>query len=191
MPCSSDLLGWALARPALLLSLALAGAAGAVGVEGSGEPHLAIQPRSPEEIERIASATALPSDFAAPQKFEDKPAGAATVRARPGADAFSFPSGNMPFAHEMDFKLGNALFTREWVSSASSTRTADGIGPLFNARACQSCHTRDGRGHQPEHPQDDAVSIFLRLSMPDPDGETHGIAGFHPTLPDPTYGGQL
>ena len=43
-----------------------------------------------------------------------------------------------------------------------STQAADGIGPLFNARACQSCHTRDGRGHPPEGPDDDAVSFFQR-----------------------------
>ncbi|TNC74742.1 di-heme oxidoredictase family protein [Rubellimicrobium roseum] len=178
----------ALARPALVLPLALATAAGALGVSGWGEPHLAALPRTAEEAERIAAVTALDPG---PQRFEDKPAGAATVRARPGRDAFSFPSGNIEFAREMDFKLGNALFTREWVSSPSSTQAADGIGPLFNARACQSCHTRDGRGHAPEGPQDDAVSIFLRLSIPDPDGETHGIEGFHPTAPDPTYGGQL
>ena len=33
--------------------------------------------------------------------------------------------------------------------SPSSTQASDGLGPLFNARACQSCHLKDGRGHPP------------------------------------------
>ena len=188
MPSSSDRLRRIFAQPALVLPLALASAAGALGVSGWGEPHLATITRTAEEAERVAAVTAVDPGL---QRFEDNPAGAATVRARPGPDAFSFPSGNISFEREMDFKLGNALFTREWVSSPSSTQAADGIGPLFNARACQSCHTRDSRGHPPEGPEDDAVSIFLRLSVPDPDGGTHGIQGFHPTAPDPIYGGQL
>jgi CxxC motif-containing protein (DUF1111 family) len=45
----------------------------------------------------------------------------------------------------MDMVLGRALFERLWVSAPSSTRAADGLGPLFNARACSSCHQRAGR----------------------------------------------
>ena len=191
MPSSSDLLKRVFAKPALVLPLALASAAAAVELPGWGEPHLAVVARTAPEAERVASATAPPTDFGSPQRFEDLPAGAATVRGRPGTDAFSQSSGNMDFAREMDFKLGNALFTREWVSSPSSTLAADGLGPLFNARSCQSCHIRDGRGHVPQGEDEEAVSIFLRLSIPDPTGETHGIDGFHPTAPDPVYGEQL
>ncbi|EYD77911.1 putative thiol oxidoreductase [Rubellimicrobium mesophilum DSM 19309] len=174
-----------------MLPLVFAGAAAALTMPGWGEPHLRVAPRTPEETQRIAAATALPSDFTAPQRFEDMPAGAATVRARPGTDAFSQPSGNMDFEREMDFKLGNALFTRDWVSAPSSTTAADGLGPLFNSRSCQACHVRDGRGHTLQGPDDTALSVFLRVSVPDPGGETHGIAGFVPTAPDPVYGGQL
>ncbi|WP_210530472.1 di-heme oxidoreductase family protein [Rubellimicrobium arenae] len=196
MPYSSDttiLRRWAalLARPALVLPFALAGAATALEVGGWGEPHLKALPRTAAETQRIAAAILPATDFSAPQRFEDHPAGAATVRARPGTDAFSQPSGNIDFAREMDFKLGNALFTRDWVSAPSSTLAADGLGPLFNSRSCQACHLRDGRGHTPSGPDDEAVSIFLRVSVPDPDGETHGIAGYTPTAPDPVYGGQI
>ena len=34
----------------------------------------------------------------------------------------------------------------------SSTKSSDGLGPLYNARACQSCHLKDGRGHPPRGP---------------------------------------
>ncbi|HEY1384019.1 MAG TPA: di-heme oxidoredictase family protein [Dongiaceae bacterium] len=45
----------------------------------------------------------------------------------------------------MDKVLGKALFERLWVSAPSSTKAADGLGPLFNARACSSCHQGAGR----------------------------------------------
>ncbi|HVG49312.1 MAG TPA: di-heme oxidoredictase family protein [Rubellimicrobium sp.] len=196
MPCSSRRTGLrrldaALGRPALALPFALAGAAAALGVQGWGEPHLSVLPRTPEEAKRIATATAAPLDFSQLQRFEDLPAGAATVRARLGTDAFSQASGNMDFEREMDFKLGNALFRRDWVSAPSSTSASDGLGPLFNARSCQACHILDGRGHTPQGPDDEALSVFLRVSVPDPGGLTHGIEGFVPTAADPVYGGQI
>src|SRR5262245_34202292 len=40
----------------------------------------------------------------------------------------------------MDRVLGKALFERLWVCAPPSTKAADGLGPLFNARACSSCH---------------------------------------------------
>ncbi|KAF0115141.1 MAG: hypothetical protein FD150_1202 [Rhodobacteraceae bacterium] len=90
----------------------------------------------------------------------------------------------------MDFKLGNALFRKTWVAAPASTKASDGLGPLYNARACQDCHLKDGRGHTPPDPDASRVSMFLRLSIPGgpvPDG----IAGWIATSPDPTYGGQL
>ena len=55
--------------------------------------------------------------------------------------------GNSAVAAEdsMDKLLGKALFERLWVSAPSSTKAADGLGPLFNARACSSCHQGAGR----------------------------------------------
>ncbi len=44
------------------------------------------------------------------------------------------------------FGVGNAMFDQSWVSSPATTTSRDGLGPLFNARACSACHLRDGRG---------------------------------------------
>lgn len=152
--------------------------------------HLPVVPRTAEEAAKVAAILAPPTDFTKLEKFEDKPAGAATVRARDNADAFSQLSGNMPFEREMDFKLGNALFRKTWVASPSSTAASDGLGPIYNARACQDCHLKDGRGHTPEGPEDGRVSMFLRLSVPG--GTTpEGIKDWLATQPEPTYGGQL
>ncbi|MDY6859746.1 MAG: di-heme oxidoredictase family protein [Pseudomonadota bacterium] len=158
----------------------------------AGDPHLPVVPRTEDEAARIAMVTAPARDFSAPEKFEALPAGSATVRRRTNADAFSQPSGNISFERELDFKVGNGLFKKLWVSSPSSTLASDGLGPLYNARSCQRCHIKDGRGHPPEGPQDSAVSMFLRVSIPaDPGTAMTGIEDYLDTLPDPTYGTQL
>lgn len=158
--------------------------------QGLDDRHLPVIPRTPEEAAKIAAVLAPPADFTRPEPFEAKPAGAATVRAITTADAFSQHSANMPFGREMDFKLGNALFRKTWVAAPASTLASDGLGPLYNARACQDCHLKDGRGHTPPTPGASRVSMFLRLSTlggPTPEGIPDWIA----TQPDPTYGGQL
>jgi CxxC motif-containing protein (DUF1111 family) len=152
--------------------------------------HLSVIPRTHKETARIARVVAPTTDFSQPEKFEEMSAGATTVRARDNADAFSLSSGNMAFEREMDFKLGNGLFRKTWVAAPSSTLASDGLGPLYNARGCQDCHLKDGRGHPPERPGDDSVSMFLRISVPG--GPTpEGIADWLATQDDPHYGGQI
>ena len=166
--------------------------AGAAAAYDLGDPHLNVISRTAQEAARIAAVTAPATDFSAPQPFEGLPAGAATVRARTTADAFSDPSGNISFERELDFKVGNGLFRKLWVSAPSSTLASDGLGPLYNARACQSCHIKDGRGHPPEGPEDSRVSMFLRISIPaEVAPPLSEIADYIGTAPDPVYGGQL
>ncbi|APX14087.1 di-heme oxidoreductase family protein [Tateyamaria omphalii] len=152
--------------------------------------HLPVIPRTAAEAERIERVIAPTTDFTKPEQFESNPAGAATVRARTTRDAFSQPSGNISFEKELDFKVGNGLFKKLWVSSPASTLASDGLGPLFNARSCQRCHLKDGRGHPPEGPDDSAVSMLVRISIPG--GATpEAIADYIATQPDPSYGGQI
>ncbi|WP_340118484.1 di-heme oxidoredictase family protein [Pelagibius sp. 7325] len=149
--------------------------------------------RTPEEAARVAAVTAPTEDFSRPEPFEALPGGAATTRAPANANAFSQPSANMSFERELDFKIGNGLFKRLWVSSPSSTTSADGLGPVFNARSCQRCHLKDGRGHPPASPEDSAISMFLRLSIPPQDDEQRVLiaSGRAAVIPEPTYGTQL
>ena len=111
------------------------------------------------------------TDFSKAEKYEVNQGGAATVRPRDNADAFSQSSANLKLEDEMRFKVGNGFFRRLWVSAPASTQASDGLGPLFNARSCQRCHLKDGRGHPPENAHDTALSMFLRLSIP-PRNET-------------------
>ncbi|MEL7218751.1 MAG: di-heme oxidoredictase family protein, partial [Pseudomonadota bacterium] len=173
-----------LIRAACILSLVATASAGDV----LDEPHLNIIPRTEAEAARIAKVTALPNEFDIPQPFEAKSAGAATVRAMNNANAFSQPSANISFQDELTFKVGNGLFKKLWVSSPASTLASDGLGPLYNARSCQRCHIKDGRGHPPEPGDDNSISLLLRISIPDVIRQTEDYLA---TLPDPTYGTQL
>lgn len=176
-------------RHALALGALLLPCAAAAGE--LADLQLPLLPRTAEEAARIAAITAPTTDFSAPERFEARPAGAATVRARATADAFSDPSANIGLEGRMTFNLGNGLFTKTWVSAPSSTAASDGVGPIFNSRACQSCHLKDGRGH-PAAPGEPQESLFLRLSLPaDTSAETALIADWIATRPDPVYGGQL
>jgi len=106
--------------------------------------------------------------------------------------AFSHPSANLSFERQLDFKVGDGIFRKLWVSAPSSTVSSDGLGPLFNARGCQSCHLKDGRGRPPAAGED-AVSMFLRLSIPPQDATQQRILDSlkAPVIPEPTYGSQL
>ncbi len=149
--------------------------------------------RTARERARIAAVTRPTTEFSKPERYESRPGGAATVFKALNRDIFSHPSANMPFELELDFKVGNGIFKKVWVSSPSSTTSSDGLGPLFNARACQRCHLKDGRGHPPA-PGERAESMFLRLSIPaaaEPGSGPGAERKPRTDLPEPTYGGQL
>jgi len=40
----------------------------------------------------------------------------------------------------LDIAIGKRLFERNWVSAPSSTKSDDGLGPLYDATSCASCH---------------------------------------------------
>lgn len=98
----------------------------------------------------------------------------------------------MPFEREMDFKVGNGFFTKLWVTAPSSTASSDGLGPTYNARGCQNCHLKDGRGHPPETAGQPAESMFLRLSVPKEGSDLPAeTLAYLPNAPEPVYGTQL
>ena len=98
-------------------------------------------------------------------------------------DAYAFSLRNLSAEERGDFLVGNNLFSDNWVIAPASTEGRDGLGPLFNARSCGSCHFKDGRGQPPEA-DEEMVSTLVRLSVPGAD--EHGGP-----LAEPRYGGQL
>ena len=75
------------------------------------------------------------------------------------------------------------------------TKAADGLGALFNSRACSGCHIRNGRGHPVDENDNDAgaTSMLLRLSIPPqtPEQLRDHLDGKLANIPDPVYGGQF
>ncbi|WP_122672152.1 di-heme oxidoredictase family protein [Pseudomonas viridiflava] len=115
--------------------------------------------------------------------------GSATVK-KSDQNAFSLPSANLSPVRRLDFSVGNSFFRSPWVIAPSTTTARDGLGPLFNTNACQNCHIKDGRGHPPEAEDTNAVSMLVRLSIPD-DPAFADLIQRNGVLPEPNYGGQL
>lgn len=178
----------ALGLASLALPLALTASDGGELIVGDGD--LEVVPRTAAELARMAPVLAPVTDFSRPEPYEAMPAGAASTRRRASADAFSDPSANVSFAAELDFKVGNGLFKKLWVSAPSSTLASDGLGPLFNSRSCQTCHLKDGRGHPPAGPDDGRVSMVMALYRWLGQQEIGAGTQFD-IAADPAYGDQL
>ncbi|MBY6263749.1 hypothetical protein EI613_17775 [Azospirillum sp. 412522] len=69
-------------------------------------------------------------------------------------------------ADSLDNRIGEALFRRMWVAAPTATQAADGLGPLYNARSCATCHPR-GAGGRPPDPAvkgDQGVGYAIKLN---------------------------
>ncbi|MGO4998843.1 di-heme oxidoreductase family protein [Oceanisphaera sp. W20_SRM_FM3] len=120
-----------------------------------------------------------------------KPGGDTTTD-KTGANAYSMAAANLSFEKRLDFSVGNSFFRNPWVMAPATTDARDGLGPLFNTNACQSCHVKDGRGHPPQFADDNAVSMLVRLSIPtDGSPKQQEWLRVHGVLNEPSYGGQL
>lgn len=144
------------------------------------------------ERKRILETIRPAQSFDRPEPYERRPAGAATVFEMQNRNAFSHSSANMAFERELNFKVGNGIFKKIWVSSPSSTLSSDGLGPLFNARACQRCHLKDGRGRPPA-PGEKSETMVMKLSIPPRNSDEQATLLKHQisSIPEPIYGNQL
>ena len=127
--------------------------------------------------------------FTKAEPGEARSGGSATVR-KTDQNAFSLPSANLPPSRRVDFSVGNSFFRSPWVIAPSTTTARDGLGPLFNTNACQGCHIKDGRGHPPGPEAPNAVSMLVRLSIPDAPAYAN-IIEQQGVVPEPVYGGQF
>lgn len=110
------------------------------------------------------------------------PLGGAGTVADASARAFGFPSPLLAAADRRAFAVGNALFRANWIAAPASARGLDGLGPLFHARSCSSCHLHDGRSRPPESGDADRSGLLLRIGV-----RRAGAAD----APHPVYGAQL
>lgn len=107
--------------------------------------------------------------------------GGDTTREVEGSNAFGLAAPTLTNEERRLFEVGDSFFTQNWVTAPASTDARDGLGPMFNAQACASCHLRDGRGI-PASTGSGELGLLLRLSVPGDDGEP---------APHPVYGDQL
>ena len=89
-----------------------------------------------------------------------------------GSGAFAQPVPGLDDQQRRDFAVGNNFFNDNWVTAPASTEGRDGLGPLFNAQSCSSCHFRDGRAQPPSGADDPERGLLIRLSVLDDNGNT-------------------
>lgn len=96
------------------------------------------------------------------------------------ANAFATSAADHASGASLEAALGQRLFKRTWVPAPSSTKSNDGLGPLFNARSCHQCHGAATAGRI-ETSDDGKLSdrgAVVRLAGPS-------------GAPDPAYGVQI
>ena len=88
---------------------------------------------------------------------------------------------------EMDkFILGKSFFETPWVEAPSATTARDGLGPLYSANTCLSCHPHNGRGSVYNTKGQISRSLVTRLSI-----KSKNIDAKKGFIAEPTYGAQL
>jgi CxxC motif-containing protein (DUF1111 family) len=133
---------------------------------------------------KLLLATALLSACSeATKPSPEVPPGGVATSTDVTENAFGHPVPTLSRDRERSFFRGRALFRDVWVTAPSSTRSRDGLGPLFNARSCDGCHIRDGRGQPPSEGQP-MRTMLVRLSLP-------GAGAHGEPAGEPSYGGQL
>lgn len=134
-----------------------------------------------------AAAALLAVAVGAPASAGTRPreaySGGATTVFAGGQNAFSLPLANVQRETRRKFSVGNSFFRENWVIAPATAQARDGLGPLFHARSCSSCHIMDGRGAPPDTGET-MTGLLLRLSLP-------GTGPNGGPLPDPVYGDQL
>lgn len=98
--------------------------------------------------------------------------------------AFAQPIPAMLTTDAINFQIGRTFFHTNWVTAPASTQAVDGLGPLYNASSCNSCHVEDGRGRTPFSAGESLSSVLVRISILGQDA--HGGP-----MPDPEFGTQF
>ncbi|MFN3201910.1 MAG: di-heme oxidoredictase family protein [Bradymonadia bacterium] len=98
-------------------------------------------------------------------------------------DAYARGARNLSPERRGLFFVGNSAFNKPWVIAPASTAGRDGLGPVFNARSCDVCHFKDGRGRPPEAGEV-MESMLVRISVP-------GAGPHGGVVPVPGYGDQI
>jgi CxxC motif-containing protein (DUF1111 family) len=86
-------------------------------------------------------------------------------------------------AASLDRALGKKLFERNWISAPSSTKSDDGLGPLYDAPSCAACHVQNPSGEVDDTSTPPGMVVRLGNAKGGPDPiygaqlQTRGVAG--------------
>lgn len=90
------------------------------------------------------------------------------------------------------FMLGKSFFRIPWVEAPSATTARDGLGPLFNANSCISCHPNNALGSVFTGDGNISRSMVVRLSIDSNGSKEHqAIMNKQGFIPHKVYGAQL
>ncbi len=135
--------------------------------------------------ETVTTATGGSTDFVASADFFANPyLGGDNTVFDTSVEAFTNHLPGLTEAQILQFEEGDELFEQSFVAATGIVAEADGLGPVFNADSCESCHVSDGRGRAPLFTGEMESGFLIRLAS-----EERTLNGA--TLPDPIYGGQL
>ena len=90
------------------------------------------------------------------------------------------------------FMLGKSFFRIPWVEAPSATTARDGLGPLFNANTCASCHPSNGRGVLYNKEGEYSRNLIPKLSIKSDESKEHQEQlKLYGLVKEPTYGNQI
>ena len=102
------------------------------------------------------------------------PPGASWTRTRQPANSLIAPAAHLDADAQLAFYSGFSFFRSPWVAAPASTTARDGLGPLFNAHSCDSCHRNGGRGKSLlDDPHSLATVVRVSIRGPDERAEPH------------------
>tara|TARA_R110002167_G_scaffold37563_12_gene117664 strand:+ start:209 stop:1603 length:1395 start_codon:yes stop_codon:yes gene_type:complete len=90
----------------------------------------------------------------------------------------------------LDIKIGQAIFEKLWVFAPSSTKSSDGLGPLYNARSCHQCHDLSKKDLTPI-PSSLVIHISIEPNSVNTDEKTKENLKLLGFIPEPSYGKQI
>ncbi|MEM9620670.1 MAG: di-heme oxidoredictase family protein, partial [Pseudomonadota bacterium] len=120
-----------------------------------------------------------PQGLAEPQTLP-KP-GASWERIRQPGGTLIAPAQHLNSEEKLKFYSGLSFFKQPWIRAPASTTARDGLGPIFNANSCISCHVNGGRSRSLIHDPNTSTAV-VRISVVGPDGQV---------LPHPLFGSQV
>lgn len=131
----------------------------------------------------LDNSETITDDTKTPPNNSEKPSNEG-VWTPPGGNATIKYTANEPFLKILDnineneisgISQGRELFIAKWRPAPDRRTALDGLGPLFNADACTSCHISDGRVNP--YNTDGTTSETFLFRLGNENGNSHPIFG--------------